>query len=44
MDADKIIIIDNGQIVGMGNHADLLANNEEYQEIYYSQKDREVGA
>ncbi len=44
MDADKIIIIDNGQIVGMGNHAELLANNEEYQEIYYSQKDREVGA
>ena len=44
MDADKIIIIDNGQIVGIGNHEQLLANNEEYQEIYYSQKDREVGA
>ena len=44
MDADKIIIIDNGQIVGIGNHEQLLASNEEYQEIYYSQKDREVGA
>lgn len=44
MDADKIIILDNGQIVGMGNHENLLKNNVEYQEIYYSQKDREVSA
>lgn len=44
MDADKIIILDNGQIVGMGSHDELLKNNVEYQEIYYSQKDREVSA
>ena len=44
MDADKIIILDNGQIVGMGDHENLLKNNVEYQEIYYSQKDREVSA
>ncbi len=44
MEADKIIIIDGGQIVAMGNHEQLLKNSREYQEIYYSQKDREVSA
>lgn len=39
IDADKIIVIDNGTIVGMGKHEDLLASCKEYQEIYYSQKD-----
>lgn len=39
IDADKIIVIDNGKIVGMGNHENLLASCKEYQEIYYSQKD-----
>ena len=37
MDADKIIIIDNGKIIAMGNHKELLENSKEYQEIYYSQ-------
>lgn len=40
-DADKIIVLDHGNIVGIGNHAELMKNCEEYQEIYYSQKDRE---
>ena len=40
-DADKIIVLDHGSIVGIGNHAELMKSCEEYQEIYYSQKDRE---
>lgn len=44
MEADMIIILDNGHIVGIGTHDELLKNNEEYQEIYYSQKEREVSA
>lgn len=44
MDADKIIIMDEGRIVAMGNHNDLLKTSREYQEIYYSQKEREVSA
>ncbi|MEE3467033.1 MAG: ABC transporter ATP-binding protein [Eubacterium sp.] len=40
-DADRILVMEEGKIVGMGTHAELLAENETYQEIYYSQKDRE---
>ncbi len=40
-DADKIIVLDHGKIVGIGNHNELMNSCEEYQEIYYSQKDRE---
>ena len=36
-DADKIIVLDDGRIVGMGTHEELLANNEIYQDVYYSQ-------
>ncbi|MBQ6948577.1 MAG: ABC transporter ATP-binding protein, partial [Firmicutes bacterium] len=36
-DADQIIVLDDGKIVGMGNHAELLKSCEEYQEIYESQ-------
>ena len=36
-DADQIIVLDDGKIVGMGNHADLLKSCEEYREIYESQ-------
>ena len=39
IDADKIIVLDNGQIVGIGNHNELIRNCKEYQEIYDSQKD-----
>ena len=36
-DADQIIVLDDGKIVGMGVHADLLKTCEEYREIYESQ-------
>ena len=36
-DADKIIIMDCGSIVACGTHDELLANNEIYKELYYSQ-------
>lgn len=39
--ADRILVLDEGEIVGQGTHEELLKNCEEYQEIYYSQKDRE---
>ena len=37
MDADRIIVIDDGQVHGQGTHAELLANDSIYQEIYASQ-------
>ena len=40
MDADEIIVMDNGEITGVGTHEQLLASNTEYQEIYYSQMDK----
>ena len=36
-DADKIIVIDNGKINGIGTHEELMANNTIYQEVYQSQ-------
>ena len=39
-DADTIIVMNDGRITGIGAHNDLLASNEEYSEIYYSQMDR----
>jgi len=35
--ADKILVLDDGKIVGMGNHETLLQTNEVYQEINQSQ-------
>lgn len=40
-DADEIMVLDDGKIVGFGKHEDLLASCEAYQEIYYSQMDKE---
>ncbi len=39
--ADQILVMDNGRLVGIGTHAELLAENEVYQEIYYSQFPKE---
>lgn len=36
-DADKIIVMDNGEINGIGTHEELLKNNEIYSEVYNSQ-------
>ncbi len=44
MEADKILVMDDGKIVAMGSHEELLENSETYQEIYYSQKDKEERA
>ncbi len=41
-DADKIVVMEEGQVVGIGTHADLMENNEEYREIYYSQNEKEA--
>lgn len=38
--ADMILVMDEGSVVGLGTHKELLASCEAYQEIYYSQKDR----
>lgn len=39
--ADRIIVLDNGMVVGFGTHKELMLNNETYKEIYYSQKEKE---
>ncbi|MDD7314326.1 MAG: ABC transporter ATP-binding protein [Bacilli bacterium] len=41
MHATKIIVLDDGKIVGIGTHDELLNNCEVYQEIYYSQYKKE---
>lgn len=41
MDADKIIVMDEGRIAGCGTHGELIRSCKTYQEIYYSQKDGE---
>lgn len=42
--ADQILVLDDGQVVGMGTHDELIRSCEAYQEIYYSQRDREKEA
>lgn len=43
MYADKILVLDDGKIAGQGTHRELLDSCEVYQEIYYSQFEREEG-
>lgn len=39
--ADKILVLDEGRLIGEGTHAELVANNAIYREIYETQKGRE---
>ena len=41
MSADKIIVLDNGNVMGIGTHEELLKGCTVYQEIYYSQNQKE---
>lgn len=41
MDADQILVLDEGKVVGQGTHQELLASNAVYQEIAYSQLSKE---
>ncbi len=41
IDADKIIVLDDGEIAGEGVHDELIKNCSTYQEIYYSQMEKE---
>ena len=36
-DADKIIVLDGGKVIGFGSHGELLDSNEIYKDVYYSQ-------
>ena len=40
-DADKIIVMDKGNVVGIGTHEELLNSNPVYKEIALSQLDKE---
>lgn len=41
MDADKILVMDRGRIVGQGTHDELMKDSEVYKDIYYSQLGKE---
>lgn len=41
MDADRIVVLDQGRVVGIGTHGELMQTNETYREIVYSQLSRE---
>ncbi|MBQ0126048.1 MAG: ABC transporter ATP-binding protein [Clostridiales bacterium] len=40
IEADMIVVMNEGKITGIGSHDELLENNTEYQEIYYSQNEK----
>ncbi len=41
LNADKIIVLDEGSVVGIGNHSELISSCDVYKEIYYSQYPKE---
>ena len=41
LNADQIIVLDDGNIVGIGTHEELMKNNETYKEIALSQLSKE---
>ena len=41
LNADQIIVLDDGKIVGIGKHEELMKNNETYREIALSQLSKE---
>ena len=41
-DCSKILVLSDGRLCGIGSHEELLANCEEYRQIYTSQSKREV--
>jgi ABC-type multidrug transport system fused ATPase/permease subunit len=43
MNADKIVVLDDGEVVGIGTHGELMDSCEIYREIYFSQYDSEGG-
>ena len=40
-EADRILVLDEGKIIGAGSHGELMESCQAYREIYYSQRDRE---
>ena len=42
MDADVILVLDDGKISGMGTHEQLMASNQIYREVYQSQQEGEI--
>lgn len=40
--ADKILVLDEGRLIGQGTHKELVANNDVYREIYETQKGKEL--
>lgn len=44
IEADKVVVLDDGKVVGIGTHDQLMENCETYKEIYYSQMDKEENA
>ena len=42
VDADQIVVLDEGKVLAVGSHQQLIQTCEAYQEIYYSQREKEA--